>query len=515
MSEILAIDLGTTFTTAAHFINGQPEIIERMPSVVQFGFMGQVLVGEKALERKIGNRENTVDGIKRFLGRSFKEIEKELGKYTFGIQPDDKNQLLIDTFYNMERPEDIAALIIQEIKERAENKTGLKFTKVVLTTPASSTSTQRLAMKYAAGKTGLEVLKIINEPTAATLAYEFYTGLKSGKLAVYNFGGGMFDFSIVDINPPCVKILSTYGDTLLGGWDLVDAMVQLIIKKFQRQTGISLNLEQSLLLKAEFYMVAQEAMHKLSSVYMTQINIQNVARSENGEIVDINLFISRSEFEVKIYPIISRTIDLVRNTIQEANIRVDKLSDFLFFGGCSQIPYIRTIIEEFLISYTGKRGKIREIMARSLSIEQSINPQNIVALGAAVQIGILTKEISNMQILDIVTKSLGIKTHNDIFSQIIPNGTVLPALRGSIYTTVYNYQQDLEIDVLQGGKPKASSNTSLGRFILKDIESAPAGIPKVKVNFIIDESGIFNVEAEDLKTGVRREMVVEQLLWKL
>jgi molecular chaperone DnaK len=515
MPDILAIDLGTAFTTAAYFKNSIPEIIERMPSVVQFGFMGQVLVGEKALERKIGNRENTVDSVKRFLGRSYREIEKETGKYTFGIRTDSQKRLLIDTFYNMESPEDIAALIIKEIKERAESKTGCHFNRVVLTTPASSTSTQRLAMKSAAEKAGMQVLKIINEPTAAVLAYSFCTGLINEKLAIYNFGGGMFDFSIVDIKPPAVRILSTYGDTLLGGWDLVDSMVHLILARFRKETGISLNLDQSLLLKAEFYLVAQEAMHQLSTTWSVRVNIQNVARGGAGEIIDLNLVILRKEFEKCILPVVSRTIDLARNTIEESGIKLHNLSNILFFGGCTRIPYIRTALEDFLANYSGDAPWFRKMLKKSLLPDKYLEPQNIVALGAAVQIGILTKEIGYMEILDIVTKSLGIKAHNNIFSRIIPQGTVLPAIKGSIYTTVYHYQQELEIDVLQGEKPKASANTSLGRFILRDIERAPAGVPKVKVNFSIDESGIFNVDAEDLKTGVRKEMLVEQSMWKL
>ncbi len=516
MSDILAIDLGTTFITASWFNAGKPEILARFPSVVQFTSMGQIIIGEKALERKIGNRENTIDCIKRLIGRTYKEIEKEVTKYTFGIIQENTS-FFIDTFYSLQKPEEIASLLINDIKERAEKKTGTKFKKVVLTTPASSNSVQRLALKQASEKIGLKVLKIINEPTAATLAYIYANEIKSEKLAIYNFGGGMFDFSIIEFHKSSLRILSTYGDTQLGGWDLTGEMVNLIVSRFQAETGFKIDLNQSLILKAEMNIVAEEAIHTLSYESFCNINIQNVTRSERGEIIDLKIIIYRSEFEKKISPILKKTIGFISSSITEAKLKINELSKIILVGGCTQIPLVKKTLEDFFYN-SGSNHRTKALpllMDVKNCLGKLYSPEEMVAFGAAIQAGILSKEIINLNIKDIVTKSLGIATYQDKFSAIIKQGEILPVIKGNIYTTVNHYQRELEIEVLQGGKTRASHNNLLGKFRLKDIESAPAGSPKILVNFSIDESGIFNVSAEDLKTKTRKEMLVEEAAWKI
>lgn len=511
MSNILAIDLGTSYITSSYFQQAQMVIIEKMPAVVQFGCMGNILIGEEALNRKIGNRENTIDSIKRFIGKSYKELEKELPKYTFGVITNKKKELLIDTFYSLEKPSKIVALLIKEIKERAEKKVGLKFEKVVLTIPASFTSSQRVELKKASEEIGLEVIKIINEPTAAILSYLYASGITSENFAVYNFGGGMFDFSVINFNRPYLKILSTYGDDKLGGLDLINEMVNLIITKFERLESISLNLETSLILKAELYEVAKNTVHELSTKTESLVNIQSVARSKDFKIIDMNLIITREEFEIAITPIIDKTIELMKNTLDTAVLDLKTLSKVLLIGGSSKIPLVKRKVELALYYYYNQKS----IPLRYLpKIEANDKADDLVALGAAVQIGILQGEVG-IYIKDIVTKALGITIYPSQFSPIIEKGVPLPANCSSTYTTVYNYQESLEVEVLQGGAKLSKDNDCLGTFRLKDIESARAGKPKILVKFNIDENGIFSVSAKDLKTGSYNDMLVEQASWKL
>lgn len=511
MSNILAIDLGTSFITSAYFKNQMSKVIVRLPSVIQFGCMGNVLVGEEALNRKIGNRENTVDSIKRFIGKSFAEIEKETYKYTFGILAGKDSELLIDTFYSVEKPAQIISLLLKEIKEKSEQKTGVIFNQVVLTVPASFTSTQRKILKTSAESIGFEVLKIINEPTAAVLEYLYGSGLTSEQFAVYNFGGGMFDFSIVDFNLPNLKILSTYGDAQLGGIDLVGKMIHLIIAKFQVQEGIFINIEKSLILKAELHQVAIDAVHELSTKNQTLVNIQSAAQNSKFELVDMNLIITRADFEEAIEPVIEQTIGFMKKCLDDAKPKLKNLSKVLLIGGSSKIPLVKRKISSFLINYYHtNQGFFKHIP----QIQDFHNSDEIVAKGAGIQAGILAGKL-DLFIKDIVTRELGITVYPNLFSSIITKGVSLPASRNNVYTTVYDYQRELEVEVLQGGKKLAKENDCLGKFKLNDIEFAKAGKPEIRVNFNIDENGIFSVSAQDLKTGSYKDMLVEQATWKL
>lgn len=518
MSSILAIDLGTDFTTTSYLKNGEPVIITRIPSVVQFGSMGQIIIGEDALACKIGNRENTVDGIKRFLGRSFKEIQKELPKYTFGVYPEENN-IIIDVFYAQKRPEEIAELILKEVKNKSELLTGQKFSKAVLSVPASASTTQRETLKYSAERAGLEVLRIINETSAGILAYVFAKNkVKDENIGVYNFGGGMFDFSIASIKGHSIKILSTVGDTQLGGLDLVDETVKLILRKFREESGISIDINQSLLLKAELYHVAKEAMQNLTSFTHTEVNIQSAGKTENGEIVDLKIKLTRSDFEDTITPIINKTLSMIQQAIKDSNIGVSSLSKILFTGGCTKILIIRQMIFNFFVNYSKikkEKDAIGNMLLDTFGNKVPIDPQDAIAIGSAVQIGIITKEIKHIKIEDIVTKSLGITIHYDMNSKIISKGSTLPIQKESIYTTVNDFQKELNIEIIQGEYEKASKNEILGNFLLKDIEVAPAGKPLVLVNFSIDESGIFRVSAKDKKTGSAKSIVLEKAPWQL
>jgi len=497
MPKILGIDLGTTFSAVAAIEAGEPKIIENKegaritPSVVAVTKAGERLVGILARRQQITNPQNTIFSAKRLIGRRFSdaEVQKDKKNLPYQLREAADGGAEVKMGEKWFKPAEISAMVLQKLKQDAEDKLGEKITDAIITCPAYFDDSQRKATKVAGEIAGFNVRRVINEPTAAALAYGL-TKKGERKIVVYDFGGGTFDISILDISEDTVEVKATGGDTHLGGDDFDQKIMDWIVASFKREQGIDLSKDPLALQRIKE--AAEKAKIELSTTLETEINLPFITSDSSGP-KHLYLKLSRAKFEDLVSEYISRSIDLVKETIKEAKLTPKELDEIVLVGGQTRTPKIQE--------------EVRNIFGKEPN--KSINPDEVVAIGAAVQAGILQGEVKDVLLLDVTPLSLGIETLGGVNTVLIQKNTTIPTAKTQIFSTAADNQPSVEIHVLQGERPMAEANKTLGRFILDGIPPAPRGLPQIEVTFDIDANGILNVTAKDKATQKTHSIRIE------
>ncbi len=497
MAKILGIDLGTTFSAMAVIENGEPKIIENRegarttPSVVALTKKGERLVGVLARRQQITNPQNTIFSTKRLIGRRFSDaqIQKDKKLLPYEIRESKDGGVEVKMGDKWHRPAEISAMILQKLKQDAEQKLGEKITDAVITCPAYFDDSQRKATKVAGEIAGFNVKRVINEPTAAALAYSL-TKAKSRQIVVYDFGGGTFDISILDVSKETVKVIGTGGDTHLGGDDFDQKVMNWIISEYKKEQGIDLSKDQLALQRIKE--AAEKAKIELSTTLETEINLPFVTSDSSGP-KHLYLKLTRAQFENLVKEYIDKSIELVKKTLKETKLEPKDIEEVILVGGQTRTPAIQEAVKNFL----GKEPN------------KSINPDEVVAIGAAIQAGIMGGEAKEVLLLDVTPLSLGIETLGGVNTILIPKNTTVPTSKKQIFSTATDNQPSVEIHVLQGERPMVADNKTLGRFMLDGIPPAPRGIPQIEVAFDIDTNGILNVSALDKATNKSQSIRIE------
>ncbi len=497
MGKVLGIDLGTTNSCMAVMEGGEPVVIPNAeggrttPSVVAITKTGERLVGQVAKRQAITNPENTIFSIKRFMGRKFNdpEVQRTMKLVPYKVVPAPNGDCRVVMGGREYSPQEISAMILQKLKADAEAYLGEKITEAVITVPAYFNDAQRQATKDAGKIAGLEVLRIINEPTAASLAY----GLdkkKDERIAVYDLGGGTFDISILEIGDGTFQVIATNGDTHLGGDDFDQRIIDWLIEEFKKQEGIDLRNDRQALqrLKSE----AEKAKIELSTVQQTEINLPFITADASGP-KHLNMVLTRAKLEQLCADLIERTLEPVRRALEDAKLKPSDIDEVVLVGGQTRMPAIQRLVAEFF----GKEP------------HKGVNPDEVVAVGAAIQAGVLKGEVKDVLLLDVTPLTLGIETLGGVMTPIIPRNTTIPTSKSQIFSTAADNQTSVEIHVLQGERPMAADNKSLGRFILDGILPAPRGVPQIEVTFDIDANGIVHVSAKDKGTGREQHITIQ------
>lgn len=497
--KIIGIDLGTTNSVVAVMIGDEPVVIANQegsrltPSVVSWTKEKEVLVGEPAKRRAILDPENTVYESKRFIGRKYEEVLDEAKRVSYKVVPDEKGDASfeIPNIGRKVRPEEVGAQVLKKLKEAAEAYLGEKITKAVITVPAYFNERQRQATKDAGKIAGLEVLRILNEPTAAALAY----GLdkKSDvKILVYDFGGGTFDVSILEGGEGVIEVKATAGDTHLGGANIDERIMEWLIEEFKKETGVDLRKDRTALQRLKE--ASEQAKKELSFKLETEINLPFITIDPStNQPLHLQKKLTRARLEEMIKDLVDRTMEIVKRALEDAKLRPQDIDEVVLVGGSTRIPLVQQRIKEFF----GKEP------------HKGVNPDEVVAVGAAIQAGVLSGEVKEILLVDVTPLSLGVETYGGVMTVLIPRNTPIPYRKCETFTTASDYQTEVEIHVLQGERPLAKDNKSLGKFYLTGIPPAPRGVPKIEVCFDIDVDGILHVTAKDLGTGKEQSIRVQ------
>ncbi len=493
MAKIIGIDLGTTNSCIAVLEGGQPVVIPNpeggrtTPSVVAFTKSGERLVGPLAKRQAITNPENTVYSIKRFMGRRYSEVSQEIARVPYKVVEHTNGDAWVEVMGSKYSPPEISAMILQYLKQAAESYLGEKVTKAVITVPAYFNDSQRQATKDAGRIAGLEVLRIINEPTASSLAY----GLdkkKNEKIAVYDFGGGTFDISILEIGEGVFEVRSTNGDTHLGGDDLDERIMHYIADEFMKEHGIDLRKDITALQRLKE--AAEKAKCELSTVMETTISLPFIASDKDRTPLHLEMKLTRAKLESLVEDLIQRSIPPIKQALLDAGLTTNDINEVVLVGGQTRMPRIQQVVRDFF----GKEP------------HKGINPDEVVAVGAAIQGAVLSGEKKDILLLDVTPLTLGIETLGSVMTPIIPRNTTIPTKKSQIFTTAEDNQTAVTVHVLQGERPMAHQNRTLGKFDLYGIPPAPRGIPQIEVTFDIDADGILHVSAKDLGTGKEQKI---------
>ena len=495
MSKIIGIDLGTTNSCVAVMEGNEPVVIPNSegkrttPSVVAFTEEGEIKVGEPAKRQAIINPQRTVFSIKRFMGRSYDEVTEEIRRVPYEVERGSNNTPRVKIGDRQYSPQEISAMILQKMKKTAEEYLGQEIKEAVITVPAYFNDSQRQATKEAGEIAGLTVRRILNEPTAAALAY----GLdKAGekKIAVYDLGGGTFDISILELGDGVFEVKSTSGDTHLGGDDFDQRIIDWLADEFQQDTGIDLRKDPMALQRLKE--AAEKAKIELSSTQQTDINLPYITVKDN---VPQHLVkkLTRAKFEALIMDLVEKTIDPCRIALKGAGLEAKDIDEVILVGGSTRVPLVQQKVEQFF----GRKPA------------KNINPDEVVAIGAAIQGGVLTGDVKDVLLLDVIPISLGIETLGGVFTKLIEANTTIPTRKTEVFTTATDNQTSVEIHVLQGERPLAKDNKTIGRFHLDGIPPAPRGVPQIEVTFDIDANGILNVSAKDKATGKEQSIRIE------
>ncbi|MEK7614192.1 MAG: molecular chaperone DnaK, partial [Patescibacteria group bacterium] len=497
MSKIIGIDLGTTNSAVAIIEGGAPKIIENIegarttPSVVALAKNGDRLAGLLAKRQAVTNPENTISGIKRFMGHLFNEsdVEKDRKMVSFKVEGGENGGVKVKMGDKLYRPEEISAMILQKIKHDVEAKLGEKITEAVITVPAYFNDAQRKATKDAGAIAGLDVKRIINEPTAAALAYGF-NKKKNEKIAIYDFGGGTFDISILEVGEDVVEVKSVDGDSHLGGEDIDQKIISWIGTEFKKESGIDVTKDTLALQRLKE--AAEKAKHELSTTAETEINIPFITSDASGP-KHLLLKMSRATLEDLAREFVDRSIEITKRAIERSPFKISDINEIVMVGGQTRMPAIVAAVKNFF----GKEPN------------RSINPDEVVALGAAVQAGVLQGDVKDVLLLDVIPLSLGIETLGNVATKLIERNTTIPTSRSQVFSTAADNQTSVEIHIVQGERPMAIDNKSLGRFILDGIPPSPRGMPQIEVIFDVDANGILNVTAKDKTSGKTQTIRIE------
>ncbi len=494
MDKIIGIDLGTTNSVVAVMEAGEPTVITNpegsriTPSVVAVTKNKERLVGQVAKRQAVTNPENTVYSIKRFMGRKFGEVKEESTMVPYQVAKADNGDAAVRLEGKLYSPPEVSAMILQKLKSAAEDYLGESVTRAVITVPAYFNDTQRQATKDAGKIAGLEVLRLVNEPTAAALAY----GLDSKKdqtIAVFDFGGGTFDISLLEVGEGVVEVKATNGDTHLGGDNIDRALIEWIITEFKKDQGIDLAVDKMALQRLKE--AAEKAKMELSTTQETEINLPFVTADAGGP-KHLNMSLTRARFEQLVDSILKRTLDPCRQALEDASLKKEQIDEVVLVGGSTRIPRVQELVRDFF-----GRGP-----------HKGVNPDEVVAIGAAVQAGVLGGDVKDVLLLDVTPLSLGIETLGGVSTVLIQRNTTIPTRKSEVFSTAADNQTAVEVHVVQGERPMASDNKSLGKFHLMGIPMASRGIPKIEVTFDIDANGILSVSAKDKGTGKEQKITI-------